>query len=386
MKYSEATMTLTGAKRNWTQHGVKALSLWYYGSPASLGGFTEGPVGTYTVSGEGADIWGTADQFHFGWKVLNGPGTITAKVNSITANDTDVWVKAGVMIRETLDPNSKFAGLYMTSGSGCRYQARVETAQDAVSDSSVTTLAGVQVPHWIRLERTFAGEFLGYDSNDGVTWYPLAWNPLTIQMNVNAYVGLAITSHTPGLQATAVFSNVTITGDVTGATFSSQDIGIQSNATEPMFVSIKDAQGRTATVYNPDPNAANVTNWTEWGQYGQGIALSEFTAKTPGLNLADVDSISLGFGTKGNTQPAGGGLMFFDDIRLYGGRCIPQLAKPAADLSDNCVVDLPDLEILTDQWLTSGPGIEADLNADEIVDFADYALMIDAWLDKVLWP
>jgi hypothetical protein len=153
-----------------------------------------------------------------------------------------------------------------------------------------------------------------------------------------------------------------------------------------MFVSVKDTQGQTATVYNADPNAVNVTEWTEWGEYGEGIALSEFTAQTPGLNLSNVETISLGFGTKGNTQPAGSGLVFFDDIRLYKPTCIPELAQPAGDLSDDCVVDMADLEILTNQWLTSGPDIEADLNSDEVVDFKDYAIIADAWLDEVLWP
>jgi len=109
-----------------------------------------------------------------------------------------------------------------------------------------------------------------------------------------------------------------------------------------------------ATVYNPDLDAANVSAWTAWGQYGQGIALSEFTAANPSLNLANIDSISLGFGTRGNTtQPGGSGLIFIDDIGLYTPTCVYQLGKPDNDYSNNCVVDMPDLEILTDNWLIS---------------------------------
>ncbi len=386
MKYSEATMTLEAPNRDWTTNDIKALSMWYYGYAASLGSFAEGPAGTYTMTGAGEDIWGTADQFHFAYKMLSGPGSITARVDEIIANDDDVWVKGGVMIRDTLDPNSSFAGLYITSGSGCRYQARTDTAISATSDSSVTTLAHIVAPHWIRLERDISGNFNAYDSNDGVTWYPLAWNPVNIQMGTNVYIGPALTSHTGGLQATAVFSNVSTTGNVSGATFTNQDIGIQSNGTESMFVSIKDAAGRTATVYNADPNAVNVTGWTEWGEYGEGIALSEFTAQTAGLDLSNVDTLSIGFGTKGNTQPGGGGLMFFDDVRLYSSRCIPELIDLAGDLNDDCVVDMPDLEMLTDQWLAVGPDIEADLNVDEVVDFMDYAILSDGWLDEQLWP
>ncbi len=70
--------------------------------------------------------------------------------------------------------------------------------------------------------------------------------------------------------------------------------------------------------------------------------------------LGDVNSLSLGFGTRGNTTtPGGAGLVYFDDIRLYRGRCFPSIARPAADFSNNCVVDMPDVEIMVDNWLMS---------------------------------
>ena len=41
------------------------MSLWFRGNPISVGSFTEGPVGTYTITATGADIYGTADEFHY---------------------------------------------------------------------------------------------------------------------------------------------------------------------------------------------------------------------------------------------------------------------------------------------------------------------------------
>jgi len=35
------------------------------------------------------------------------------------------------------------------------------------------------------------------------------------------------------------------------------------------------------------------------------------------VNLANVNTISIGFGDKNNLQAGGSGLVFFDDIRLY---------------------------------------------------------------------
>jgi len=36
-----------------------------------------------------------------------------------------------------------------------------------------------------------------------------------------------------------------------------------------------------------------------------------------GINLSNVNTISIGFGDKNNPQAGGSGLVFFDDIRLY---------------------------------------------------------------------
>ena len=76
-KYSEASITLT-SPRDWTAQNVKALSLWFQGHPEYVGGFTEGPAGTYTMTAEGADIEGNSDQFHFAYRELTGAGAIIA--------------------------------------------------------------------------------------------------------------------------------------------------------------------------------------------------------------------------------------------------------------------------------------------------------------------
>jgi hypothetical protein len=64
-------------------------------------------------------------------------------------------------------------------------------------------------------------------------------------------------------------------------------------------------------VYNADTSVTQKTAWTQWV-----IPLQQFADQ--GVNLANVTSISIGFGTKGSTTTAGGtGKMYFDDIRLY---------------------------------------------------------------------
>ena len=61
--------------------------------------------GAFTLNGSGADIYGTADEFHFVYLPFNGDGMLIAHVASI--QNTNSWAKAGVMIRETLTNTSR---------------------------------------------------------------------------------------------------------------------------------------------------------------------------------------------------------------------------------------------------------------------------------------
>mgnify|MGYP001097735232 CR=1 FL=1 len=307
--YSEAELTLTG-RRDWTEQDVAELSLWFRGYPESTGSFIEAPAGTYTMTATGADIWNAADEFHYAYKTLNGAGSIVAQVLSV--DNTDPWAKAGVMIRETLDPGSKFAAVYITPGNGCRFQARIDTAVDAISDTPVasTEQTAITAPYWVKLERDISGTFRGYYSPNGSDWTPMTWNPQYITMGANVNVGLALTSHNNSETGQAQFSNVTISGNA-GLQWANQDIGILSNDPEPLYVAVSNAAGNPAVVEHDDPAAATIDTWTEWV-----IPLSAFADQ--GINLTNVDRIAIGLGTRSNqAAPGGSGKMYFDDIRLY---------------------------------------------------------------------
>jgi len=315
-KYSEVELTLS-AVRDWTAEGVAELSIWFRGNAASVGSFVEGPIGTYTMTASGRDIFDEADEFHYAYKTLTGAGSIIARVESVELANT--WSKAGVMIRDTLDAGSKFAGVYITptnadgtATNGCRFQARSDTDMGATSDTSVATAEQMAIvaPYWVKLERDVAGNFRASFSADGSTWRQMSWNPQSISMGSNVYIGLALTSHDAALTCEAVFSNVTTTGTV-GQQWAHQDIGITSNAAEPLYVAVSNSTGSSAVVVHDDPAAANIVNWTEWVIPLQVLA-------DQGIVLTNVDRIAIGLGTRGNmTIPGGSGKMYIDDIRLY---------------------------------------------------------------------
>ncbi len=301
---SEAVLALT-IPRDWTKHNISDLSLWFIGYPASVGSLVEAPASTYTMTGSGADIAGTADQFHFAFKTLNGAGSIIARVNSV--QNTNAWAKAGVMIRESLDAGSKHAFACVTPENGVASEGR--TSVDGTSFS--TNQTGITAPHWVKLERDASGNFSVSHSTNGSTWESVENSvPTNITMASNVYIGLAVTSHDAAQICQAVFSNVTTTGNVSGQ-WAHQDVGITTNAAEPLYVELSNANGASGIVVHEDPVAPTVEEWTEWR-----IPLQAFADQ--GVNLVDVDSIAIGLGSKAGTVTSGGsGTMYFDDIRLY---------------------------------------------------------------------
>ncbi len=82
--------------------------------------------------------------------------------------------------------------------------------------------------------------------------------------------------------------------------------GDPANAAEQMYVALNGS----AVVSNDNPAAAQSSVWAQWD-----IDLTLFADQ--GVNLANVDTISLGFGDKSNPQAGGSGMVFIDDIRLY---------------------------------------------------------------------
>ena len=131
-------------------------------------------------------------------------------------------------------------------------------------------------------------------------------------MSSTVYIGLALTSHNVDLTGEAKFSGLETTGTVSGQ-WQSQDIGITSNSAETMYVAVGNSTGAPVIVNHDDPAPTQVSDWTEWTIPTQAFA-------DQGVNLTDVDNISIGIGDKNPGapgQPGGSGKMFFDDIRLF---------------------------------------------------------------------
>jgi|GEM_PF-393432 len=307
---SEAKRTFSPVQ-DWTVNGVDTLSLWFRGNPIA---FQERVGGSIQISGGGADIWGNSDQFRFAYKYLKGDGSIVAKVHNLT--DSNIWAKAGAMIRGSLDPASTYAFMTPTPEGRRAFQNRSTgggTAKSAHSDLGV-----IRLPLWVKVERK-GSNFTGYYSQDGKNWTlcqpdatvnPLSdsTNPARITMTDDVYIGLAVTSHNIAMPAIAEFSDVSFTGAVTGD-WQVEAIGVEqpSNDPAPLYVAIEDDAGKVKTITHPDPTAVQTLEWRQWL-----IPFRDFTSA--GVSLSRVKRMSIGVGDPGNPIPGGAGVIYIDDI------------------------------------------------------------------------
>ena len=159
--------------------------------------------GTFNVRGSGDDIWGTADAFHFAYRLLSGDGSITARVTSLVGSEA--WTKVGVMIRSSTATNAAYAFMLVSKAKGLAFQRRGSTGALAVSTSGGTGTA----PRWVRLTRS-GGTISAYRSTDGTSWSLVGTD--TFSFPSSALIGLAVTSHSAGTLATGVLDQVTVSG------------------------------------------------------------------------------------------------------------------------------------------------------------------------------
>jgi regulation of enolase protein 1 (concanavalin A-like superfamily) len=190
---AETSASLAGAPSgNWLTEDVGAVG--------AAGSFNLSE-GTFTVQGSGNDIWETADEFRYVFQALNGDCAITARV--LNMQNTAGWAKAGLMIRETLDPASKYVINFMSPVNGTALQQRQATGGSA---SGVSNNTGRAAPYWLRLVRT-NDTFTAFISADGTNW--IQSGTTTVAMNACVYVGPAVCSHNDGTLCQAQFDNVT---------------------------------------------------------------------------------------------------------------------------------------------------------------------------------
>src|SRR4030095_14529964 len=125
-----------------------------------------------------------------------------------SVQNVNAWTKAGVMMRDSLSASSAqgFMLVAASASKGTPFQRRTSDGSTSVT----TNGAFVSAPYWVKLVR--AGSVItAYESSNGTSWTTVASDSFT--MGSSILVGLAVSSHVTGTNATATFDNVTVTED-----------------------------------------------------------------------------------------------------------------------------------------------------------------------------
>lgn len=293
--------------RDWTKGGVNTLNIYLRGYP---GAFTAvSPDHLIIGSSGGADVLGTSDDFRYVYKPLNGDGSLVARVLSI--EDTDQWARAGVMIRASLDADSQWIQMLVSTRNGARLHQRLAAGAAVTTDTALLAADSPQrlaaPPAWIKLERQ-GNQFKGYYAMDEASpeWIPAAGNPQELAMPASAYIGLAVFSSNGNVATVAEFTNVatTVSGSWQAAAIGPEQ---PSNSAEKVYLTVKDGANHSKTLVHPSAAATQMAAWTPWS-----IPLTDLN----GVNLSDVKQLTLGVGDSSSPVSGGAGMLFVDTIRL----------------------------------------------------------------------
>lgn len=158
--------------------------------------------GTFTINGEGSDIWGAADQFHYVYRNLGGDGTIIARV--VSQQNTAGWAKAGVMIRESTAAGAAHAMMVLTPSNGTAFQYRPTTNASSLNSNTGGRIA----PYWVKLVRS-GSTITGYSSSNGSSWTQQSSATVTMTGST-ALVGLAVDSANTAALSAVTFDSISL--------------------------------------------------------------------------------------------------------------------------------------------------------------------------------
>ena len=176
----------------WTDVGI--------GSPG-IAGSASYAAGNWTVSGGGADIWNSSDQFNFACQTTTND-VIVARVTSV--QNRDGWAKSGVMFRDSTDPPAVFADVVITAANGVAFQWRASYGGQCGNSQ----VAGLYAPVWVKLVRA-NNTFTAYYGPDGVDWTPIGASQI-IAMSNPQLAGLCATAHNNSLLNASAFTWVAL--------------------------------------------------------------------------------------------------------------------------------------------------------------------------------
>ncbi|MEQ4724350.1 putative Ig domain-containing protein [Nonomuraea sp. B19D2] len=168
-------------------------------------GITHHDNGAFTVRGAGADlnVNGQGASAQLAYVPLTGDAEVTARLT----RPTGAPGRVGVVMAKSLNPFDLMAGTAVTAG-GSGVCQLIRRAKVAGSAPAVNGPSFSGAPLWLRLRRSGL-VFTASVSGDGETWTTVGQDTLAGFGDAPYYAGLAVTSGSQDVLATAVFDQVT---------------------------------------------------------------------------------------------------------------------------------------------------------------------------------
>lgn len=158
-------------------------------------------AGTFTVTGSGANIWGTNDEFQYCYQQQAGDFEMVVRLASSPAGSTGFY---GLMVRESLDDSARFR---MVSIRPTDNMLKIHYRTYFDGTCVHQDLGAKATPYWLKLTR-YDGIVTPYWSVDGQTWNRVNYQADLFEGTV--YVGMAVCSTSDGTLKTATFDNVSV--------------------------------------------------------------------------------------------------------------------------------------------------------------------------------
>jgi len=226
---------------NGTALGLASVDI---GSPAPPSDVFTCDGNTITITAGGNDIWGNRDQFSFVGKAVEGDFDVQVRVTRLDfiGNNSS---KAGLTMRETLDPKSRQHLVNVNPQAGAnQYEALFREFEGSLSTSWGGAF-GVSLPDgWMRLQRQ--GDMLtAYRSIDGSNWEQIAQTVPSIPYPPIVWLGLATCAvQAQGVLAstTASFDSLSMTASTPNHPFvrSASPMGGGARADAPVRITLQD--------------------------------------------------------------------------------------------------------------------------------------------------
>ncbi|AYL94796.1 TolB family protein [Mucilaginibacter celer] len=221
----------------------------------------------YTLTGSGQNIWATHDDFHFVWRKIKGDFILRTNAAFI-GKGVELHRKVGLMVRTTLDSNSKHINAVVHGDGLTSLQYRKTIS--GVTEEKKASITAADVIQLERKGNTYTMSVARKGDlfvNEEVT---------DLDLGDDVYVGIFICSHNADVTEKAVFNNVRIVTPAPATLVPyKQYLG--------SAIELLDLESQNATVIYQSPKSLQAPNWMVDGKsliYNSEGSLYKFDLKS----------------------------------------------------------------------------------------------------------